>query len=240
MVIRRIIGNLVTIWGFLALAIHAQAIFVEDTGVSPSEIVTISVTNFYTGDVYAGINNLLVDGVAMQGFCIDPFHFSQSSPGYNFAPLADAPKEHLMGAAKAEEISKLWAMDYSPLMTAPRAAGLQIAIWEIVGGSDFSLVGGSDYGASVLLEEVAHYSGDGASLIALTGPGQDYCVPVPDSGTTLSFLAMTLLCLVSVRSFRKISPQPTLCVSAAPRNPSAASARNVRTSAARNPRRRER
>jgi hypothetical protein len=213
--IRKIVSNFATIWGFLALAIHAQAIFVQDTGVSPSETVTISVTNFYAGDVYAGINNLLVDGVAMKGFCIDPFHFSQNSQGYNFVPLADAPKEHLMGAAKAEEISKLWAMDYSPLMTAPQAAGLQIAIWEIVGGSDFSLVGGSDYGASVLLEEVADYSGDGASLIALTGPGQDYCVQVPDSGTTLSFLAMTLLCLVSVRGFRKISPQPALCRSQA-------------------------
>ncbi len=200
-----------TIGGFLALAIHAQAIFVQDTGVSPSETVNISVTGFYTGKVYAGINNLLVDGVAMQSFCIDPYHFSQSSAGYSFVPLADAPKQHLMGAAKADEVSKLWAMDYSPLMTAAEAAGFQIAIWEIVAGSDFSLVGGSDYGASVLLQEVAQYQGNGAGLIALTGPGQDYCVPTtPDSGTTLSFLAMTLLCLVSVRGFRKISPQPTL------------------------------
>jgi hypothetical protein len=120
-----------------------------------------------------------------------------------------------MGAAKAEEISKLWAMDYSPNMTAPQAAGFQIAIWEIVGGADFSLVSGqSDYGASVLLYDVNNYHGNRARLIALTGPGQDYVVQnpkvVPDSGTTFSFLAITLLCLLSVRGFRKISPQPTL------------------------------
>jgi hypothetical protein len=199
-----------TIGGFLALASHAQAIFVQEIGVSPVEVVNISVTGFYTGNVKAGINNLLVDGVAMNSFCIDPYHFSQNSAGYSFVPLADAPKQHLMGAAKADEVSKLWAMAYSPLMTAPQAAGFQIAIWEIVAGSDFSIFG-SDYGASVLLQEVAQYNGNGASLIALTGPGQDYCVPTtPDSGTTLSFLAMTLLCLVSVRGFRKISPQPTL------------------------------
>jgi hypothetical protein len=220
MAIRRIISSFVMIGGFLALAIHAEAIFVEETGVSPNEIVGINVTNFYTGRVYAGINNLLVDGVAMKSFCIDPFHWSRNSPGYNYVPLADAPKEHLMGAAKAEEISKLWAMDYSPHMTAPQAAGFQIAIWEIVGGSDFSLVlGQSDYGASVLLQDVANYHGNGARLIALTGPGQDFCVQVPDSGTTLGFLAMTLLCLVFVRGFRKISPQPAESIArAAPPN----------------------
>jgi hypothetical protein len=209
MAIRKIITSFATIGGFLALASHAQAIFVQEIGVSPVEVVNISVTGFYTGQVKAGINNLLVDGVAMNSFCIDPYHFSQNSAGYSFVPLADAPKQHLMGAAKAEEISKLWAMAYSPTMTAPQAAGFQIAIWEIVGGSDFSIFG-SDYGASVLLGEVALYNGDGAGLIALTGPGQDYCVSTPDSGTTLSFLAMTLLCLVFVRGFRKISPQPTL------------------------------
>jgi hypothetical protein len=212
---RKLISSFAAIGVSLALAIHAQAIFVEDIGVSPSEVAFIKVTNFYTGGAWAGINNLRVDGVATNGFCIDPFHFSRTSSGYSFVPLADAPKEHLMGAAKAEEISKLWAMAYSPNMTAPQAAGLQIAIWEIVGGANFSLVGNSnDYGASVLLQDVANYSGSGARLIALTGPGQDYVVQnpkaTPDSGTTLSFLAMTLLCLVSVRGFRKISPKPTL------------------------------
>jgi hypothetical protein len=210
MVIRKIITGFAAIGGFLALAIHAQAIFVQETAVSPCEVVNISVTGFYTGLVKAGINNLLVDGVAVNGFCIDPYHFSQNSPAYSFVALADAPKQHLMGAAKADEVSKLWAMAYSRSMTAPQAAGFQIAIWEIVAGSDFSVVGGSDYGASVLLQEVAQYQGNGANLIALTGPGQDYCLQTPDTGTTLSFLAMSLLCLVCVRGFRKISPQPTL------------------------------
>jgi len=213
---RKVISSFVMIGASLALAIHAQAIFVEDIGVSPSEVTFIKVTNFYTGGAWAGINNLRVDGVATNGFCIDPFHFSRTSSGYSFVPLADAPKGHLIGAAKAEEISKLWAMAYSPNMAAPQAAALQIAIWEIVGGANFSLVGSSvkganDYGASVLLQDVANYSGNGATLIALTGPGQDYVVQnakaTPDTGTTLSFLAMTLLCLVSVRGFREISPK---------------------------------
>jgi hypothetical protein len=204
----KIISCFATIGASLALAIHAQAIFVEEIGVSPSEVAFIKVTNFYTGGAWAGINNLRVDGVATNGFCIDPFHFSRTSSGYSFVPLADAPKEHLMGTGKADEISKLWAMAYSPNMTGPQAAGLQIAIWEIVGGANFSLVGSSDYGASVLLQDVASYSGHGARLIALTGPGQDYVVQnpkaTPDSGTTLSFLVMTLLCLVCLRLWENL------------------------------------
>ena len=46
-----------------------------------------------------------------------------------------------MGAAKAEEISKLRGNGLFSNMTAPEAAGLQIASREIVGGANFSLVG---------------------------------------------------------------------------------------------------
>jgi hypothetical protein len=59
-----------------------------------------------------------------------------------------------------------------------KAAGLQIAIWEIVGGDDFSAIG-KDYGASRMLAALRSYSGPGAGLIALTGPGQDYVVRTP-------------------------------------------------------------
>src|SRR5207244_6551043 len=71
----------------------ACAITVQELGVSPAEIVSISVSNFYTGGAYAGVNKLLIDGVAADGFCIDPFHFSlSSSPGYQFISLVNGPK----------------------------------------------------------------------------------------------------------------------------------------------------
>src|SRR5262249_4036811 len=58
------------------------------------------------------------------------------------------------------------------------AAGLQLAIWEIVGGNSFQVIG-KDYHASEMLASLHSYTGPGADLIALTGPGQDYVVQTP-------------------------------------------------------------
>ena len=150
---------------------------VQELGISPGVVATISVTGFYTGGVYAGINKLVVDGVAMDGFCIDPFHLSlSSSPGYQFLPLASAPKPPgTMNSTQASEVSDLWAMHYSPTMSANNAAGLQIAIWEILGGNKFSVLG-NDYGAGAMLAQLKSFTGKGARLIAVSGPGQDYVV----------------------------------------------------------------
>jgi hypothetical protein len=184
----------------LAIPVRATTITVQEVGVSPTEIATISVTGFYTGGVYAGVNNLIVDGVPINGFCIDPFHFSlSSSPGYQFVALANAPKPPAtMGTTSAAEISKLWAMTYSPTITAPEAAGLQIAIWEIVGGSNFSVIG-NDYGASQLLTDVQSYTGPSAHLIALSGPGQDYVIAVPDNAKSVTLLVIALFGIALVR-----------------------------------------
>src|SRR5207244_5594271 len=76
------------------------------------------------------------------------------------------------------KISDLWAMFYRPNMKKKAAAGLQIAIWEIVGGDSFSVIG-KKYGAYRMLAALQGYSGPGANLIALTGPGQDYVVLTP-------------------------------------------------------------
>lgn len=202
--IKSIFSSCPRIAGFLVLLVlPAQAITVQELNVNPNEIVTISVTNFYTGGVYAGVNKLLVGQVAADGFCIDPFHFSlSSSPGYQFVPLAIAPKPPgTMGPVKAAEIGKLWAMDYSSNMSAEEAAGLQIAIWEIVGGASFS-ISGNDFGASSLLQNIASYHGNGARLIALSGPGQDYVIQrpssVPDGGATITLFALALLGLAAV------------------------------------------
>ncbi|MEP6822356.1 MAG: VPDSG-CTERM sorting domain-containing protein [Chthoniobacterales bacterium] len=196
-----------------ALAVQATPVTVQELSVSPSKVVGISVTGFYTGNVYAGINNLLVNNVAANGFCIDPFHFSIGGPQpYESVPLEQAPKDdHLitgthMTTGEAALIGKLWAMAYSDIGSdAERAAAFQIAIWEIVGGSYFHVTSSTDYGASLLLSQAMAYSGPGANLVALTGPGQDYVIggpsSVPDSGTTAMLLASALGALFVARRF---------------------------------------
>jgi hypothetical protein len=183
---------------------------VQEISVSPAKVVNINVTGFYSGGAYAGVVNLKVNGTEMDGFCIDPFHFSSSSPlQYEMVSLAEAPKAYLpnftgeMGDAKALQISKLWGMAYSATMTASQAAAMQIAIWEIVAGDLFS-VSGSDYGASLLLQQLETYAGPVANLVALTGPGQDYVIQsVPEAGATLLMLGIGMAGMIGVKRFRR-------------------------------------
>src|SRR5438876_3011526 len=164
----------------LAAATPAHAHLVEDLGVRKGAPVHISLSTGFNGFAGAGIKKLQVDGVAMNGFCIDPFTMAlHSSPGYKFVPLTKAPEAPwTLSASEATEISDLWAMFYKPMMKQKNAAGLQIAIWEIVGGDDFTVIGKS-YGANRMLAALDSYSRPGARLIALTGPGQDYVVLTP-------------------------------------------------------------
>src|SRR6266581_3610797 len=158
--------------------VHAH--LVEDFGVRKGAPVHISLSTGFNGFVGAGIKKLRVDGVAMDAFCIDPFTVAlHSSSGYRFVPLTKAPEAPwTLSASEATEISDLWAMFYKPKMKQKKAAGLQIAIWEIIGGNDFTVIGKS-YGANRMLAALRSYSGPGAGLIALTGPGQDYVVLTP-------------------------------------------------------------
>src|SRR5213082_3213910 len=164
----------------LAAASSVQAHLVEDFGVRTGAPAHISLSTGFNGFVGAGIKKIQVDGVQMDAFCIDPFTMAlRSSPGYRFVPLTKAPEAPFtLSASEATEISDLWAMFYNPGMKENKAAGLQLAIWEIVGGNDFSVIG-KDYGASLMLAALRSYSGPGAGLIALTGPGQDYVVLTP-------------------------------------------------------------
>jgi hypothetical protein len=195
----------------------ARAITVQEVSVSPAQVVNITTTITptgggvpyqWTGNVYAGVNNLLVDQVAMQGFCIDPFHFSlPSSPGYSFIPLAGAPKgPGRLSNSDALLIERLWGTYYSANMSASIAAGLQLAIWDVVAasvpGSYYHLNGSNDYGASSFLAFVsnANYNGPVANLIALTGPGQDYVVQnVPETGATVLLLGLGCFGCVAIR-----------------------------------------
>src|SRR6266403_429806 len=164
----------------LAAASSAQAHLVEDFGVRTGAPAHISLSTGFNGFVGAGIKKVQVDGVQMDAFCIDPFTMAlRSSPGYKFVPLTKAPETPFtLSASEDTEISDLWAMFYNPGMKENKAAGLQLAIWEIVGGDDFSVIG-KDYGANLMLAALRSYSGPGAGLIALTGPGQDYVVLTP-------------------------------------------------------------
>ena len=175
----RLMLSVATVFGS-AVATSSQAILVEDLGVRKGAPVHISLSTGFNGFVGAGIKNLKVDRVAMNGFCIDPFTVAlRSSAGYKFVPLSHAPEAPFtLNANQATEISDLWAMFYSPDMKKKKAAGLQIAIWEIVGGDSFTVIGKS-YNSGRMLAALQSHSGSGANLIALTGPGQDYVVPTP-------------------------------------------------------------
>src|SRR5207244_2205225 len=164
----------------LVAANSAQAHLVEDFGIRKGAPAHISLSTGFNGFVGAGIKKIRVDGVQMDGFCIDPFTVAlRSSPGYKFVPLTKAPEAPwTLSASRATEISDLWAMFYSPNMTTNKAAGLQLAIWEVVGGAGFTVIG-KDYGSGRMLAALQTYSGRGANLIALTGPGQDYAVLTP-------------------------------------------------------------
>src|SRR4029077_19362179 len=171
--------SVVTALGLAAIT-SAQAHLVEDFGVRRGAPAHISLSTGFNGFVGAGIKKIQVDGVQMDAFCIDPFTMAlRSSPGYKFVPLTEAPEAPFtLSASEAIEISDLWAMFYNPGMKENKAAGLQLAIWEIVGGDDFSFIE-KDYGASLMLAALRTYSGPRAGLIALTGPGQDYVVLTP-------------------------------------------------------------
>src|SRR5436305_2402144 len=162
------------------IAPSSRAIVVDDLGVRSGSPAHISLSTGINGVVAAGIKRLVVGGQTMDGFCIDPFTRAvSSSQGFSFVPLTQAPEAPWnLNSAKAVEIKDLWAMFYSPNMSQKNAAGLQLAIWEIVGGNSFQVIG-KDYHASEMLTALHSYTGPGANLIALTGPGQDYAVQTP-------------------------------------------------------------
>ena len=158
------------------IAPSTQAHLVEDLGVRKGAPAHISLSTGFNGFVGAGIKKIQVDGVQMDAFCIDPFTMAlRSSPGYKFVPLTKAPEAPFtLSASEAIEISDLWAMFYNPGMKENKAAGLQLAIWEIVGGDDFSVIG-KDYGASVMLAALRELFRTGRRVNCPHGPGAGLC-----------------------------------------------------------------
>jgi hypothetical protein len=201
------------------LTISAKAVSVQEMGIGNNEVV--SITSSTLGgpvSVYAGIVNLQVDGVPTQGFCIDPYHWSVSGPQtYSLVPLTSAPKPPggPMNAATATQIEQLWGHYFSSALSSSSvAAGLQIAIWELVTGAGnsgnsgtFTLNSHNDYGASTFISWVdSTPNAPTTDLVGLTGPGQDYVIPsgpqdsvtpsVPDGGATVILLGLASLGLV--------------------------------------------
>lgn len=196
----------------LAVSAHATPVTVQELGIGANEIVTIKSSTLNSGNavqVYAGVVKLKVNSVATDGFCIDPFHWSLSGAlSYTLEPLADGPKAPTststggMGTATATKIEQLWQQYYTPSISNTNAAGLQIAIWELVdaalSGGTFQLVSTNDYGAATMLSWVnTHSTAPTAAVVAVTGPGQDYAIhgTIPDSGSTALLLGVGLLAI---------------------------------------------
>ncbi len=204
--------TLVVALGLAALVQSAEAtpVTVQEMGIGANEVVEMTSSTLGTAWVYAGIVDLQVNGTPTDGFCIDPFHWS--IPGlqnYNSEALGNGPKGDPMGAATATKIEQLWGEYYSHTMSNQNAAGLQIAIWELVGGSNFQLDSANDYGAGAMLNWVdQNPNANAANLLAVTGPGQDYLIPgltpntnkAPDAGSTIALFSMGLAGLAMARS----------------------------------------
>lgn len=191
---------------FGAVSLRANQVTVQELAFDPGvQIANVSIPYLsYNGGVYAGVNHLLVSGTVIDGFCVDPFHWSSASPLlYDVVPLNQAPKAPgTLNSTQASDLCKLWGEFYSPNMSSITAAGMQIAIWEIVAGSRISVIG-NDYGAANMISGLTAYTGASADLVGLTGPGQDYVVqrvsvlPVPDHGSTLVLLGLGSVALLA-------------------------------------------
>jgi hypothetical protein len=203
---RQVIAGLVavSIGGILS----ARANTVQEMGIGANEVIQIDSSTLGNNLwVYAGIINLQVDGVATQGFCIDPYHWSVSGPQpYSEVPLTSAPKSPggPMSSATATKIEQLWAQFFSPTMGNAAAAGLQIAIWDLVTApfpGTFKVDAGDTSVADADLAWVnSNPNAATANLVGLTGPGQDYVIPsVPDSGTTALLLGLGVCALFAAR-----------------------------------------
>lgn len=200
--------------------VHATPIMVTELGIGANETVFINSSTLGSNlHVYAGVVKLDVGGSLMDGFCIDPWHWSASGPQlYNSIPLSVGPKDPTgsgmtgMGAGSAQQIEQLWLHYYSPTISNVNAAALQIKIWQIVDGAEpggtFGLVSVDNDSAAVYttLTNMTTFlatnpSAPSAQLRAVSGPnGQDYVVvSTPDSGATAVLLGFALLGLAAVR-----------------------------------------
>jgi hypothetical protein len=121
----------------LALTTRASVTMTFDT-VSPNEVI-----NLNGQQVYAGIYDLTVNGVATPSFCIDVAHsisFGATFTDFNYESLASAPNPPAgpMGETAAAIIEGLWGTYYpAATSSASEAAALQIAVWRAVNEGNY-------------------------------------------------------------------------------------------------------
>lgn len=208
-----------------------EAVTVTEGAITPTGYVNVYDSDIKgTYEVYAGVNSLSIqpsrgNAIVEQGFCIDPYHFSNVGPGsgYTVEALANAPKSPgLSGSSVADEIGTLLSKYFAAALSdnsGVTAGALQVAIWDLVGGGGLWNTTGIDSlkitstgssSSSQIISLAESYvssvtsvggaiSGAGADYLALTSgnsPGQDYVIAtVPDAGATVCLLGCALLSL---------------------------------------------
>lgn len=197
---------------------------------SPAEAVDIVVTpatgsavpafsSYTSGEVYAGIYNQTVNGVATSGFCIDVAHdvtIGEQFNNYYYASLLNAAAAPAgpMTAAQAVDIEELWAAYYTSAKgSALDAAALQVAIWETLGNGQptgnglpgYTVSDGAALGdhpdattisvfnqAQIYLNALPSLAAT-ADLEAIVSPtGQSYVIAVPEPTTILAGALLAL------------------------------------------------
>lgn len=189
-----------------------DTVTVQYTNVDPRATVRIY-TPIHAGgvDVYAGVYNLEVDGVDTPSFCIDISDDSTTAAvPYSVVDLWNAPDGTAgpMGAAKSADLTTLLSAYWTTGMTGTQAAGLQLAVWEIVSedsANAYSMISGDFYASNSTARTQAisylagfgsyagtlqHYAGLTHPLLNNTDPKaaqyQDYVIAVPAPGALLS------------------------------------------------------
>ncbi len=220
---------------------------VQEMGIEANEVVNVSSSTLGNNlNVYAGAISVQFNGVTGVGFCIDPWHWSLNGvQTFNWESLSTGPKmADGMGVSTALEIEQLWDRYYSSTMSNSTAAGLQIAIWDLVtasisaqtGGADwYTLNIGNDYGASAMISFVqTNPSLPAANLAAVTGAGQDYVtlasnVPSTPIATSTQTLPFTVYAVPVVASNSVTIPvgQPYSYTIAATNSPTSYSASSL-------------
>lgn len=160
----------------------AQVAYVNS---SPGVLVNV-VTPPYSGNLVAGIHNLIVDGEALKGFCIENKEISSTDVlPYTVAALGDAPiPGPAMGSAQAMDIMKVWSWWEASDGSGLSAAIAQCTVWEIRDNGDFTTGNFQLNTANVRTQAeslLASLPGltDYTRMIALTNSGkQGYAVPV--------------------------------------------------------------
>lgn len=210
----------------LALVVCAKAntVSVAEIGVGAHETVWINSSMLGNRQhVYAGVVKLTVDGTATDAFCIDPWHWSSSTPSpYTVEDLSLAPKSannttpNPMGELTEKKIEQLWEHYYSTGINKVTAAALQLSIWCLVDAAvsngTYSLVSIDADSAAVKtkMAEMNTFLSENpnakrANLVAITGRPQDYVIEaVPDAFSSLALLSLGLggLALLRRRSAR--------------------------------------